>query len=89
MSVKKSRAGQIVATRQTTEPVYTGPNGNTLTGHRVWTTLTVRITDPGPDRGRHVKVHMDPEEALTWAQRLIDAAGEAQRTREDTGHTTT
>ncbi|MCX4799618.1 hypothetical protein OG497_37825 [Streptomyces sp. NBC_01242] len=87
MSAKQSRHGEIVAVRRTTEPVYTGPHGNTMTGQRVWTTAVVRITDDGPDHGRHVQVDMDPEEALTWAQRMIDAAGQTQEMRNDVGHT--
>jgi hypothetical protein len=87
MSAKQSRHGEIAAIRRTTEPVYTGANGNTLTGQRVWTTATVRITDDGPDLGRLVQINMDPEEALTWAQRLIDAAAATQELRNDVGHT--
>ncbi|MFI0967135.1 hypothetical protein ACH4S8_37975 [Streptomyces sp. NPDC021080] len=84
MSSKQSRAGEIVAVRRTTEPIY---QGHALTGQYVWTTATVRIIDEGPEHGRLVQVHMDPEEALTWAQRLIDAAGQTQDTRADVGHT--
>lgn len=84
MSSKQSRAAAVAAVRRTTEPVR---DGDTLTGTRVWTTLTARITDPGPDHGRLVHIRMDPEEALTWAQRLIDSAGETQEMRADVGHT--
>jgi hypothetical protein len=87
VSTKQTRQGEIVAVRRTTQPVYTGTNGSTLTGHRIWATAVVRITDDGPDKGRHVTVHMDPEEMLTWAQRMIEAAGETQAMRDDIGHT--
>jgi hypothetical protein len=84
MSGKQNRHGEIVNVRRTTEPVY---EGNTLTGQRVWTTAAVRILDDGPDLGRLVHVRMDPEEALTWAQRLIDTAATTQELRNDIGHT--
>ncbi|MGA5598341.1 hypothetical protein ACPCSE_29325 [Streptomyces cellulosae] len=84
MSAKQSRHGEIVAIRTATEPVTTG---NTHTGTRVWTTVTTRITTPGPDEGRLVHTRMDPEEAITWAQRLIDVAGQTQEQRADFGHT--
>jgi hypothetical protein len=84
VNTKQSRTGQIVGIRRTTEPVY---EGSTLTGQRVWTTITTRITDEGTDLDRLVHTKMDPEEALTWAQRLIDAAGQTQAMRNDVGHT--
>ncbi|MFD8648688.1 hypothetical protein [Streptomyces mirabilis] len=84
MTAKQSRNGQIVSIRRTTEPVY---EGNTVTGQSVWTTVTTRITDDGPDLNRLVHTRMDPEEALTWAQRLIDTAGTTQDMRDDVGHT--
>lgn len=84
MSSKQSRTTEVVAVRRTIEPVHTG---NTLTGSRIWTTLTTRITTPGPDHGRLVHTHMDPEQALIWAQKIIDTAGETQTMRADIGHT--
>jgi hypothetical protein len=61
-------------------PIYSGPNGNTLTGtqHLVWLPLEV---SSGPDKGRIVAAEMDPETALVLAQQLIDAAGHAQRAK--------
>jgi len=84
MTGKQSRSADIVAVRRTTEPVHTG---NTTTGTRVWTTVTTQITDPGPDHGRLIHTRMAPEEAIVWAQRIIDAAGETQAMLSDVGHT--
>lgn len=81
---KKDRHGEIVAVRHASKPVY---EGNTLVGSGYYATATVRITDDGPDKDRLVHVQMDPEEMLTWAQRMIDVAGKTQEMRDDLGHT--
>lgn len=84
MSVMKSRKGKIVAVRSSLENVR---EGNQDVGTRVWAQAAVQITTDGPDKGRLVFVDMDPEEALTWAQKLIDAAGETLDRRDHFGHT--
>lgn len=83
MSVMKSRKGQVVAVRSTLENIR---EGNRDVGTRVWARTAVEITDDGPDKGRLVFIDMDPEEALTWAQKLIDAAGETLDRRNYFGH---
>lgn len=84
MSGKQSRNAEIVAVRRTTEPVRTG---NTTTGMQIWTTITARITDEGPDGGRLIHIKLDPEQAMIHAQQLLDVAGETQEMRDDVGHT--
>lgn len=83
MSVMKSRKGRLVAVRKHTEPVR---KDNTVVGMRTWVGATIEITTDGPDKTRLVHVDMDPEEALTWSQKLIDVAGEVQHMREDVPH---
>lgn len=83
MSVMKSRKGKLVAVRSRLENVR---EGNRDVGTRVWATATVEITTDGPDKGRLVLIDMDPEEALTWSQKMIDAAGETLDRRDHFGH---
>ncbi|MFF7198298.1 hypothetical protein ACFZAM_31900 [Streptomyces sp. NPDC008079] len=84
MSSKQSRNAEIVGIRRTTEPVYTG---YTMTGTRIWTTVTARITSDGPDDGRLVHINLDPEQAMIYAQQMITAAGATHQMRTDVGHT--
>lgn len=83
MSVMKSRKGKLVAVRRHMEDIR---RDNASVGTRVWVTATVEITTDGPDKTRLVHVDMDPEEALTWSQKMMDVAGEVQGMRAEFPH---